>query len=88
MGISDASLRHRAVQIVAELPSDPASAELVLFYARQIVDNFLRPRMTMDAKKRGHPALALVSPNFLSSATDRPSGTPYQSQSVVKPGTA
>lgn len=88
MAISDASLRHRAVQIVAELPSDPASAELVLFYAQQIVDNFLRPTMPRDAKRRAYPALASVSPNFLSSATDRPSGTPYQSQSVVKPGTA
>ena len=88
MGISDASLRHRAVQIAAELPSDPELACRVLKYAQEVVDNFLRPRLPPDAKILVHPALAASSPNFLASATDSPSASPYQSQSVVIPGTA
>ena len=88
MGISDASLRHRAVQIAAELPSDPELACQVLKYAQEVVDNFMRPRMPQDAKILAHPALVAASPKSRSLAPESPSAAPYQSQSVVIPGTA
>lgn len=87
-GISDTLLRHRAIQLVAELPSDPDAALLVLKYAQDVVNGFMRPRMPRDAKIVRHPALVPSSPNLRASATDNPSEVPYHSQSVVTPGTA
>lgn len=86
--ISDATLRHRAVQIAAELPSDPDAACKVLKYARELVDNFMRPERPAGASMLDYPALVSTSSNKRASATDNPPSTPYQSQSVVRPGTA
>lgn len=86
--ISDATLRHRAVQIAAELPSDPDAAFQVLKYAREVVESFFRPRIAVGAEILTYPALVSTSSSERASATDSPSGTPYQSQSVLKPGTA
>lgn len=85
--ISDATLRHRAVQIAAELPSDPDTACQVLKYVQEIVDNFCRPRIAVGAEILSYPTLVSNSPRERASATDSPSVTPYQSHSVLKPGT-
>ncbi len=87
MDPSDAVLRHRAVQIASHLPSDPVSARAVLEYAMEIVDKFFAPGMPTGAKKQTYPTLVAASFNFRSSATESPSVTPYQSQSVDKPST-
>lgn len=88
MAISDASLRHRAVQIASQLPSDPSDAARVLKYVQEIVDNFIRPGKPTGAKIVSYPALVPISPNLRASASGSPSETPNQSQSVVKPSTA
>lgn len=87
MGISDASLRHRAVQLASQLPSDPTQADLVLKYVREIVDGFIRPGMAAGALKPRYPTLVPISPNLRASASGSPEASPNQSQSVVKPST-
>lgn len=87
MEISDALLRHRAVQIASNLPSDPICAKVVLEYALEIVEKFFAPEMPAGAKRPAYPTLVPTSLNFRSSATESPSETPYQSQSVDKPST-
>lgn len=87
MGISDASLRHRAVQIAGQLPSSPVEAAKVLKYVQELVDNFIRPETGAGAKIVNYPALVPISPNSRASLSERPSEAPNQSQSVVKPST-
>ena len=87
---NDAWLRRHAVMIASQLPEDPNDAERVLELALELVNGFMRPHAGPEMAQdrvlafRGLPA----SPNRSASSSVNPTGSPYQSQSVVKPGTA
>ena len=82
--MTDAWLRRLAVQITAQLPDNPDAAVVVLGYAREIVDNFLRPRPVERPQAPAADQRVLVfpgsgspnSPSDRASANARPSGLP------------
>lgn len=57
-GADELALKRLAIQIAAQLPSDPRHALAALDFARELVGGFL----TIKAERQIKPTIALVKP--------------------------
>lgn len=63
MSDNDAFCRRLAIQIVSQLPDDPAAAAAVLRYANEVVDNFLGGRWYRTQSDQGLTVVPFREPS-------------------------